>query len=101
MKKIILSILLPLVIIASCLILTGCRSSETVSYNLSKEADEFKVRRRITFINLRTGDYLFTMSGLCALQGGQGDLNNELEVICKIGDGQYQKHFLFLMLHDD
>lgn len=96
MKKIILSILLPLVVIASCLMLTGCRSSETVSYNLSKEADEFKVRRRITFINLRTGDYLFTMSGLCALQGGQGDLNNELEVICKIGDGQYQKHFLFL-----
>lgn len=97
MKKTILSILLPVVVLVlSCFILTGCRSSETVSYNLSKEADEFKVRRRITFINLRTGEYLFTMSGLCALQGGQGDLNNELEVICKIGDGQYQKHFLFL-----
>ena len=27
--------------------LTGCTSADTVSYNLSREADEFKVKRRI------------------------------------------------------
>ena len=93
-RKIVLLMLI--VLIAITFILTGCTSAETVSYNLSREADEFKIRRRITFINLRTGDYLFTMTGYCAIEGGQGDLNDELQVVCKIGDNQYQKHFLFL-----
>ena len=78
------------------LALTGCSSAETVSYNISRESDEFKVKRRITFINLRTGDYLFTMTGKCSIQGGAGKLNNELEVICRIGEDKYQKHFLYL-----
>lgn len=76
--------------------IVGCTSAETVGYNISRESDEFKVKRRITFINLRTGDYLFSMTGLCSLQGGSGSLNDELEVICKIGDGKYQKHLLYL-----
>lgn len=96
MKKIVMLIMTLIVVIGVSLLVTGCSSSETVSYNLSREADEFKVRRRITFINLRTGEYLFSMTGLCSLQGGQGDINNELEVVCKIGDDKYQKHFLFL-----
>lgn len=92
MKKLLVIIIL----FAACICLTGCSSAETISYNLSKESDEFKVRRRITFINLRTGDYLFTMTGLCSIQGGSGDVNNELAVICKIGDHAYQKHLLFI-----
>lgn len=42
---------------------TGCDSASTVSHNISREADVFKVKRRITFINLRTNDYLFQMTG--------------------------------------
>lgn len=92
MKKII-----SLIVIVLCVVcLTGCSSATTVSYNISRESDEFKVKRRITFINLRTGDYLFTMTGLCSIQGGSGSLNDELEVICKIGDSKYQKHLLYL-----
>lgn len=67
--------------------LTGCTSAETVSYNLSKEADEFKVRR-ITFINLRTDSYLFSITGNCSVQG-----TDEISVICRIGEDAYQKHF--------
>lgn len=75
---------------------TGCRSAKTVSYNISRESDEFKVRRRITFVNLRTGDYLFTMTGKCSIQGGSGSINSELEVVCRIGEDKYQKHMLYL-----
>ena len=92
MKKFYLLIILVLPI----LLLTGCTSADTVSSNISRESDEFKVKRRITFINLRTGDYLFSMTGLCSIQGGSGSLNDELEVICKTGDDKYQKHLLYL-----
>ena len=78
------------------LIAIGCTSAETVSHNISRESDEFKVRRRITFVNLRTGDYLFTMTGKCSIQGGSGSINSELEVVCRIGEDKYQKHMLYL-----
>lgn len=93
MKKLLVLIIL----FAACICLTGCETSaQIVSRNLSKESDEFKVRRRITFINLRTGEYLFTMTGVCSIQGGATSVNNELEVICRVGDHAYQKHYLFL-----
>lgn len=90
MKKIL--VLMGLTIV----LLTGCTSADTVSYNISRESDEFKVKRRITFVNLRTGDYLFTMTGKCSIQGGSSDLNSELEVVCRIGEDKYQKHLLYL-----
>lgn len=92
MKKIKLLVLIGLTIV----LLTGCTSADTVSYNISRESDEFKVKRRITFVNLRTGNYLFTMTGKCSIQGGSSDLNSELEVVCRIGEDKYQKHLLYL-----
>lgn len=89
MKKIIL-LLIPL------LLLTGCDSATTVSENISKEANEFHVKRRITFINLRTGEYLFQATGNCSIKGGADESNNELELICRIGEDKYQKHFLYI-----
>ena len=80
--KIIIGLLLLIVMV------TGCTSAEQVSYNLSREADEFKVKRRITFINLRTDSYLFSITGNCSVQGSA-----ELEVVCRIGENKYQKHF--------
>ncbi len=93
MKKKIMNLVL---IMSVMLILTGCTSAKTVSYNISRESDEFKVKRRITFVNLRTGNYLFTMTGKCSIQGGSGDINSELEVVCRIGEDKYQKHMLYL-----
>lgn len=80
--KIIIGLLLLIVMV------TGCTSAEQVSYNLSREADEFKVKRRITFINLRTDSYLFSITGNCSVQG-----SGELEIVCRIGENKYQKHF--------
>ena len=80
---------------------TGCEaisgnSADTVKYNISKEADEFKVKRRITFVNLRDGQYLFQMTGNCSVKGGANSSSNELEVICRIGEDKYQKHMLYI-----
>lgn len=93
MKKIILSIL----IVIPVLLLTGCDdSASTVSINLSREADEFHVKRRITFINLRSNEYLFQVTGNCSVKGGRSDSNREVELICRIGEDKYQKHFLYI-----
>lgn len=85
-----------LIILVIVLCLTGCteRDSEIASYNVSKEADSFRVKRRITFINLRSDEYLFSIIGNCSITT---DLKDEqLELICKVGDDKYQKHFLRL-----
>ena len=92
MKKIKLLVLM----IIPVVLLTGCDSASTVSNNLSREADEFKVKRRITFVNLRTNEYLFQMTGNCSVKGGKSDTNKELEIICIIGKDKYQKHFLYI-----
>lgn len=92
MKKI-----LVVFVVTILLMLTGCSTSaETVSHNLSREADEFHVKRRITFVNLRTNEYLFQMTGNCSVQGGLETSNNELEIVCRIGENKYQKHFIYI-----
>ena len=88
MKKVI-------ILIVMIFSLTGCAfdtDADIVSRNVSKEADQFRVKRRITFINLRSNDYLFSIIGNCSIDDNS---SNELEVICRIGEDKYQKHFLY------
>ena len=96
MKKIFKKIATFVAIIAMVVALTGCTSADNVSYNISREADEFKVKRRIVFVNLRSGEYLLQITGNCSVKGGEDNVSNELEVICRIGEDKYQKHFLHI-----
>lgn len=93
-KKVIKLVVLFTILAFLCIFCTtGCSTdAQTVSYNLSKEADMFKIKRRITFINLRSDEYLFSITGCCSIQEDHED--NQLEVTCKVGDDKYQKHFL-------
>lgn len=48
--------------------LSGCSNeSEKVSYNISKEADNFNVRRRVAVINTRTDKIEFKVEGLISV----------------------------------
>lgn len=76
------------------ILLTGCSDADIASQNISKEAEQFRVKRRITFINLRTDSYLFVLTGNCSIDTDSAD--NQLEVTCKVGEDSYQKHFLYL-----
>lgn len=74
---------------------TACtRDSERASENLSKEADSFKIERRIVFFNGITDKYLLEIQGLCSI--APDDAGKKLDVTCKIGEDQYKKHFLGL-----
>lgn len=92
MNKKILSVLLVYGLVAA--MLTGCDTEASrVSYNLSKEADNFNVVREITVINCIQGDVLFQMSGKMSITADTSD--NQLEVIVE-DDGTYVKHFIGL-----
>lgn len=78
---------------AAALGLVGCASdADVVSENISKEADNFGVVRRTIFYNGITDKYMLTIEGRCNIVH-DGD---QLEVTCKVGEGEYKKHFLGL-----
>lgn len=76
------------------LFLASCSDADTVSRNLSIEADYFKVERRVIFYNGITGEYMLTIEWRCSL--GNNDPSNKLTVTCKTWEDKYKKHFLWL-----
>ncbi len=84
-------VLLP---ILAAFLLAGCTDADTVSYNLSKDADMFRVNRRVVFYNGISGEYILSIEGFCSL--GNADQAGELSVVCKVGPDSYKKHFLGL-----
>ena len=73
----------------------GCqRQSERVSYNISKQADNFNTIRQITVINCIQGDVLFQMTGKMSLNADTAE--NQLEIIVEDENGTYKKHFIGL-----
>ena len=76
-----------------CIIVMSCTQAKMISTNVSKEADNFNVCRRITVINSRTDTVIYELEGVFSLSNSY---NNELEVICKTGENEYKKHFIYL-----
>ena len=73
---------------------TGCTEAARVSQNVSQEADNFNVVRRLTVLNARTDTPMFELIGAFSITVDSTD--NQLEVVCETGDGEYKKHFIGL-----
>lgn len=94
MKKRVGRAFLVLIIVAIILTaLVGCRQSSRVAYNVSKEADNFNITRKLTVLNVRSDTVLMEMTGTFAIANNSA---NELEIICKVGEEEYKKHFVYL-----
>ncbi|QFG12568.1 hypothetical protein PBI_TOAKA_69 [Mycobacterium phage Toaka] len=79
---------------AAALGLSGCTSDANVaSENLSKQADNFEIPRRIVFFNGITDKYLLEIQGLCSI--APDTASQKLDVTCKVSNG-FKKHFLGL-----
>ncbi len=94
-RRTIIAMLLVLTIMSMCS-LTGCidnDEAERVSYNLSKEADNFNIVRQVTVINCIKGDTLFQMTGKMSITADRAD--KQLEIIVE-DNGTYTKHFIGL-----
>lgn len=93
MKKIICILALLAMMVT---LFTGCgfvRQSDTVSHNISQQADNFNVTRRLAVINARSDEPVFELIGNFALSNSA---YNELEIIVEAAPGVYKKHFVYL-----
>lgn len=82
-----------LMVLMLTVILVGCRQADRVSHNLSLEADNFNVARKLTVINQRTDTILFQMTGNFSVKKED---DGDLAVIGENEDGTYYKHFIYL-----
>lgn len=92
MKKFI-TLIICLMMIASCFTFASCTAADNVNHNLSQAADNFEVVRKITVYNARTDLIVMEMEGLMSLDNNS---TNELVVTCKVGPGQYKKNYVYL-----
>jgi len=75
-------------ILVPVVLVTGCSApADTVSQNLSKDADDFKIMRKVVLYNGITDTYTLAVTGFCSLNNDSGD-----SVTCKVDDGTYLKH---------
>ena len=90
MKK---RIALILATVMCVLMLAGCDEASRVSHNLSEQADNFNIVRKITVINCIQGDILFQMTGKMSINADVQD--NQLEITVE-DNNIYTKHFIGL-----
>ena len=80
--------------VALSLTFIGCMDDAYVaSQNLSKEADMFRIYRRVVFYNGITDEYILQIEGYCSI-----DIQSDgtLKVTVKNDDGSFMKHYLGL-----
>lgn len=87
-KKFIVSILAIMLIGGLC----GCREADRVSYNVSQEADNFNVIRRLVVINARTDKPMFELVGAFSFTLE----SNRIIAIVETGPNEYKKHSIGL-----
>lgn len=93
-KRILLIVLTVLVFVGTALITVGCTEATQVSYNVSQEADNFNVIRRLTVINTRTDKPAFELVAAFSQQVDNTD--NQIEAVCETGENEYKKHIIGL-----
>ncbi|MBR0090212.1 MAG: hypothetical protein IJP92_00720 [Lachnospiraceae bacterium] len=76
------------------MVMSGCTQASKVSHNVSKEADNFNVLRRLAVINTMTGEPLFEMIGRLSIEVDAEQ--NKLSVIVEVEEGVYKKHIIGL-----
>ena len=92
MKKLFAMVAVVIMLMVS---MTGCVDEATVvSHNVSKEADNFNVVRRLTVINTRTDKCILQMTGKISIK----DVENGIAVLVEVDrdKGLYQKHWVYL-----
>lgn len=73
--------------------LTGCTEADTVNTNISVQASQFLVERRITVYNARTDLIIMTAEGYMDVSN---NASGELVVTIKTGPETYRKNYIYL-----
>lgn len=84
-------------VIVTAMSLSGCSwedEADVVSYNISKEADNFNIYRKIKVLNCQSDEVLLEFEGWCSITKDNTD--NQLEITYRVGNGEYYKDFIGL-----
>ena len=95
MKRFVAIIVALVILGAVAVSMSACgRQATVVSRNVSKEADNFNVTRRLTVINTRTDKCLLQMTGKISIE----DVTDGIAVLVEVDrdKGIYQKHWVYL-----
>lgn len=87
-KKLLFAMSLPILSLS----IVGCNEADKVSVNISKEADNFNVLRRVAIINIRTDKVEFEIIGKLSVY----DNSNTLTILAETGEETYKKHIVKL-----
>jgi len=84
------SMIMATILLGGVTLLSACEDEATIaSRNLSKDADNFGIMRRVVFMNGFTNTPMLSVEGKCSID----DQGNQLEVTCKTGPKDFEKHF--------
>jgi uncharacterized lipoprotein YajG len=84
-----------IITILTILLLTGCSGeANKVSANLSQEADNFNIVRRVTVINCFSDTVVLQLEGKVSIHVDAAD--QQLEITIENEDGTYSKEFVGL-----
>lgn len=80
-----------IVLLMAVMVLASCRQATKVSHNVSQEADNFNVIRRVAVINMRSDTIAFEVIGRISIDTSNSD---KLIILVETDDGVYKKHFI-------
>ena len=76
------------VVLFAYILLYGCTEAERVSSNVSQQADNFNVIRRLTVLNARSDKPMFELVGAFSFTLE----NDRIIAVVETGPGEYKKH---------
>ena len=96
-NKTIISVLcMLLILIISTFIFTACDQAQTTTHNIQKEADKFNVYRKMTFVNLYTGELLYSAEGYFSVQttySNDYQGQQEIALVFKIAPNEFKMDY--------
>ena len=80
------------------ILLASCTEADKVSHNISKEADNFNVIRRVAVINTRTDKVEFEVIGRISIYDNTSskESTSTLTVVAETDKDKYKKHIIKL-----
>ena len=97
MKNKIFKILIVLILVITPLtFMVGCDKADTVRNNIQKEANNFTVYRKMTFVNLYTNQILYTAEGYFSVQTTyKNDYQGQQEIglVFKVGENEFKMDY--------
>lgn len=80
------------IIVFSAVLMISCSKADRVSHNLSREADELNITRRVTVINGITNQIIFQATGQMSIE--YVEERKQLNIIALGENGEYKKHIV-------